>query len=946
MNSRKMFAFLFSIILLMTTVVTAQKNDKLPPINYKEAKLKNGLRVILHQDKSTPIVAVNLWYHVGSKNEEPGKTGFAHLFEHMMFQGSKHYNKDYFGPLQEAGANINGSTNPDRTNYYEVVPSNFLELALWLESDRMGFLLDAMTIEKLDNQRSVVQNERRQRYDNQPYGTAFEKMSELIYPREHPYNWTTIGSLADLNAASMEDVKAFFRKYYAPNNASLVIAGDFEEKEAMALAEKYFGSIPTGTAEIERPNPPMPRINGTIRYQMEDSVQLPRLYLAWHTSEAYSKDEPALDILSRILTAGRGSRLQKNLVYDKQISQDVSAFNYARELSGLFQISSTAKPGQTTDQIEKEIWAEIERIKKEAPTADEMTRALNGYESSSIFGMQTILGKADQLNSYATFLGKPDYFQADLDRYRAVTAADVKRVANEYLNDNHLAMTIVPRPKDRKAPSVRTGKDSAEDKDEMKKSEKMDDSMKKSDAEMENKSQEDWRKNQPKGGATPKFNLPAIQKAKLKNGLDVWLVQQDELPIVSMNMVFKTGSDYDPLNKAGLNSVTASLLNEGTKNRTAVEIANELQSIGAGIGTSNNNDSSSVRLQTLTKHFDKALDIFADVIQNPTFPTDEIETYRRRVLVSLLQRKDNPNAIAELVYNKILYTDKHPYGISPNEASIKAITRDDVVNNHESFYRPNNATLIVVGDTDMKTLTAKLESKFSNWKEGSIKPITLPEAATADKATIYLVDKPGAAQSIINIGQIGVPRNSADYFPLLVMNQILGGQFSARVNMNLREDKGYTYGARSGFAFRRNAGPFIASAGVQTAVTKESVVEFLKELNGIRGAIPVTQSELEYNKQSLVRSFPRGFETAGQIGGRLDDLVVYDLPETYFNDYIKNIEKVTLADVNRVANKYLTPDKMAIVVVGDKSVIDSKLREIENLGQSIVYLDSEGNPVK
>ena len=943
MNSKKTFAFLFSIILLMTTVVTAQKNEKLPPINFKETKLKNGLRVIMHQDKSTPIVAVNLWYHVGSKNEAPGKTGFAHLFEHMMFQGSKHYDKEYFGPLQEVGANINGSTNADRTNYYEVVPSNALELAMWLESDRMGFLLDAMTIEKLDNQRSVVQNERRQRYDNQPYGTAFEKMSELIYPREYPYNWTTIGSLADLNAASIEDVKAFFRKYYAPDNASLVIAGDFDEKEAIAFAEKYFGSIPTGTAEIDRPNPPMPKINGTIRYQMEDSVQLPRLYLTWITPAAFDKDEAPLDILARILSSGRGSRLQKNLVYDKQISQDISASNYGRELSGLFQISSTAKPGQMTDGIEKEILAEIERIKKDAPTSEEISRALNGYESSAIFGLQTVLGKADQLNSYATFLGKPDYFQADIDRYRAVNPADVQRVANEYLNDNHLAMTIVPRPKDRKAPSVRTRKDS-ESEDAEKTSKK--DSMKNSDGEMKDRSAQDFRYNQPKPGADPKFNLPAIQKTKLDNGLDVWLVQQKELPIVSMGLVLKTGSDYDPSNKSGLNSMTSSLLNEGTKTRTADEISNELQAIGARLSTSDNSDSSVVEMQTLTKHLDSALDIYADVILNPTFPETEVETYRKRVLTGLLQRRDNPNAIANLVYNKILYTDKHPYGIAPNEASVKAITRDDLVKQHAAFYRPNNSTLIVVGDVDMNTLKAKLNTKFADWEAGKIAPFKLPEAKTSDKATIYLVDKAGAAQSIINIGQVGVPRNSADYFPLLVMNQILGGQFSARVNMNLREDKGYTYGARTGYSFRRGAGPFIASAGVQTAVTKESVVEFLKELNGIRGAIPVTQSELEYNKQSIIRGFPRGFETVGQIGGRLDDLVIYDLPESYYNDYISKINNVTLQDVNRVANKYLTPDKMAIVIVGDKSIIDSKLKEIENLGQSIVYLDAEGNRIK
>ncbi len=936
-----------ALSLIMTTTIFAQNGDKLPPLKYEEYKLDNGMRVILHQDKSTPIVAVNLWYHVGSKNEIPGRTGFAHLFEHMMFQGSKHYDKEYFGPLQEAGANINGSTNADRTNYYEVVPSNFLELALWLESDRMGFLLDAMTQEKLDNQRDVVKNERRQRYDNQPYGTAFEKIFELIYPREHPYNWTTIGSMADLSAASMEDVQSFFRTYYAPNNASLVIAGDFEKSDAKKLVDKYFAPLKKGATDIERPSPPPPEINGEIRYQMEDAVQLARLYMIWHTPAQYSADEAPLDILGAILSSGRGSRLQKNLVYDKQISQDVSASNFARELSGLFFLSSTAKPGQNTEEIEKEILAEIEKIKETLPTAEEMTRVLNGIESSAIFGLQTVLGKADQMNNYATMIGSPDYFQTDLERYRKVTPADVQRVAKLYLNANHLAMNIVPRPKREEIKDDKMPRRQPEiaKKDEAKKENAMTEE-KKDESANSKQTQDDFRFTQPKGGADPKFNLPAIQKSKLDNGLEVWLVQQNELPIISMSMVLETGSTNDPSNKSGLNAVTSSLLNDGTKTRTADDISNELQSIGAILFASDNDDSSSVRLQTLAKHLDKALDLFADVIQNPVFPEKEVETYKTRALTSLLQRRDNPNAIANLVYNKILYGDQHPYGISINEASVKAITRDDLVKHHDTYYRPNNATLIVVGDTDIKTLKAKLNKQFAGWKASKITPSTLPDVKSIDKATIYLVDKPGAAQSIINIGQVGVPRNSDDYFPLLVMNQVLGGQFSARLNMNLREDKGYTYGARTGFSFRRGAGPFVANAGVQTKSTKESVIEFLKELNGIRGQIPVTQTELEHNKQSLIRSFPRGFETVGQIGGRLDDIVVYDLPESYYNDYITKINSVTLADVNRVANKYLTPDKMAIVIVGDKSVIDSRLREIEGVGQSIIYLDTDGNPIK
>ncbi|HQU81925.1 MAG TPA: pitrilysin family protein [Pyrinomonadaceae bacterium] len=929
MSIKRFFVLFLLLTFAMSTNTLAQKSGQIPPIKYQEFKLKNGLRVILHEDHSTPIAAVNLWYHVGSKNEVVGRTGFAHLFEHMMFQGSKNYNDDYFKPLQEAGANINGSTNADRTNYYEVVPSNFLELALFMEADRLGGLLDAMTLEKLNNQRDVVKNERRQRYDNQPYGTAFEKISEIMYPQGHPYNWTTIGSLEDLSAASLDDVKAFFRQYYVPNNTTLVIAGDIDPKQTKKWAEKYFGTIPTGGA-ITRPNPPMPKLEGEIRKSFEDSVQLPRLYMVWHSVAQGNADEPALDILGRILSSGRGSRLQSNLIYGKQLSQDAGAFHSTREIAGQFQISSTARPQKSLDEIEKEINAEIERIKKEPPTTEEIERAYNAIESQTVFGLQTVLGKADSLNSNATFFGKPDLFQSELDKYRKVTPADVQRVANTYLTNNRLVMSFVPRKE--KAASQRNSAANQPTSTEAKKTE----------------DKKDYSANLPKPQADPKFNLPSIDKKKLSNGLNVWFVQQKELPIVSMNLVLNAGGAADPQDRAALSSFTASLLNSGTKTRSAVEIANQLQSIGANVNAGSGWDSANVSMQTLTRNLDKALDIYADVIKNPTFPADELENIRRRALVGFIQRKDNPNAISGVVYSKLLYGKDHPYGksLTGSEDSVKALTKAEIEKFYATYYRPNNATLIVVGDADSKTLLPKLETAFADWKAAEVPNMQTPNAAKFDKPGIYVVDKPGAAQSVVTIGQVGVSRENPDFFPLQVMNSILGGQFSARVNMNLREDKGYTYGARTAWSFRKGAGPFEASADVQTAVTKESVQEFMKELNGIRGAIPVTQAELDYNKQSLIRRYPAGFETVGQISGQLANLVTYGLPDSYFNDYIANIQKVTVEDVNRVANKYLTPDQMAILIVGDKSVIEPKLKEIQGWGNSIRQLDAEGNPVE
>ena len=925
---RRFKPLIFSLMLLpfVFAHVSAQKGDQLPPVKLSEYRLKNGLRVIFHKDTSTPIVAVNMFYHVGSKNEVPGKTGFAHLFEHMMFQGSKNYEAGYLPALEETGANVNGTTNGDRTYYYEVVPSNFLERALYLEADRMGGLLDAMTQEKLDNQRDVVKNERRQRVDNQPYGTAFEKIAEIMYPEGHPYHWTTIGSMADLSAASMDDVKAFFRQYYVPNNAILVLAGDFDDKQAKAWIEKYFGPIPGG-ADIKRPNNPEPKLSGEIRKTYEDSVPLPRLSMVWHSVPQYDPDEAPLDILASILSSGRGSRLQSDLVYGKELAQNVFANDGTQEIAGMFQISALAKPGKSLDEIEKEINVQIDKIKKEPPTADEMARALNGIEAQTIFGLETDLGKGSQIASYAGYLGKPDYFQTDLDRYQKVTAADVQRVANKYLTGNRFVMSFVPRKGE--APKI----DAAANKPTSTESKKKDEAkLAAQQAAL------------PKPGPNPSFSLPPIQKSKLSNGLNVWIVQQKELPIVSMNLVLNSGGTLDPADKSGVSSMTADMLDQGTKTRSAIDIANQLQAIGAFVNAGAGWDSTNVSMQSLTKNLDQALDIYSDVILNPSFPDTEFQKLQRRALVGLRQRKANPTAVSNVVYNKVLYGDQ-PYArqLTGDEKSIAALSTADLAKYYAANYRPNNAPLIVVGDVDGKSITPKLEKAFANWKaNGEVKTGDVGDEVMKAKPGIYFVDKPGAAQSSVSIGQVGVDRSNPDYYALQVMNAILGGGSAGRLFMNLREDKGYTYGAYSRFIFRRGAGPFSASAEVQTAVTKQSVQEFMKELNGIRGGIPVTPTELETNKQSIIRRYPSGFETVGSISNQLSNLVVYDLPDSYFNDFISKINAVTAEDVNRVANKYLDPSKMAIVIVGDWKVVEPGLKD---LGYPVTILDTEGNPV-
>ncbi|HLL14202.1 MAG TPA: pitrilysin family protein, partial [Pyrinomonadaceae bacterium] len=828
----------------------------------------------------------------------------------------------------------------------------------------------------------------RQNYDNRPYGLVGAKINETLYPKTHPYHWLTIGSLDDLSAASLEDVKNFFRRYYTPNNAVLTIAGDFKSADARRLVEKHFGSIPRGP-EVA-PVPAQPATIGEMkRINMEDRVALARVYTVWPVPPQYTPDEAALDALATILAGGKSSRLYKTLVYERQIAQDVSAFNNAAEIAGQFQVVATAKPGKTLAELEGAINEELERIKQTPPDAEEIERAYNAREASFIYGLQNVGGfggRNDQLNQYATFLNRPDYFDEDLARYRRVTAEDVKRVANQYLTDRRLIVNVMPRARGRatgdpvpESPSqavaaraqqaagepqpgatTTTGEgaqtatkaaaaatapagaappnNAAPAKGEPSKPA----SAQKRDPQQAGASAAAL----PKPAPEPRFALPKVERHRLSNGLEVFLVRHSELPVVNMNLIVRSGAASDPQNLPGAASLTADLLDEGTKTRNALDISNALAGLGARLNVGAGWDSTTADLLTLTRHLDRALEVYADVILNPAFPETDLKRLRGTRLAALQQQRDNADAIAGLVYSSILYGDKHPYGrpLSGNEASLGALTEADVRRFYETHYRPNNAALIVAGDVTAATLLPKLERAFGAWKPAQVPAADISMQPPArERAGIYLVDKPGAAQSVIQIGQVGVARSSPDYFPLLVLNSMLGGQFVSRINLNLREDKGYTYGARSNFDYRRGAGPFAASGGVFTNVTKESVSEFLKELRGIRGEIPVTERELEYAKQGILRGFPRGFETPAQIADRLGQVVLYNLPDDYFNNYNARVRAVTLKDITRVANRYLDPSRMAILVVGDRKAIEPGLRSL-GIGDTITLLDPEGHP--
>ncbi|NLF72676.1 MAG: insulinase family protein [Candidatus Anammoximicrobium sp.] len=922
---------------------------RLPEIPFEKYCLANGLQVILHEDHSTPIVAVNVWYHVGSKNERPGRTGFAHLFEHMMFQGTRHYDKDYFGPLQQAGGQLNGSTNQDRTNYWETVPSNYLELALWMESDRMGFLLPAMTQEKLDNQRDVVRNERRQSYENRPYGLVYEVLLAGLYPPDHPYSWPTIGSMADLAVASREDVADFFRRFYHPANASLCIAGDFDPAKAKRLVEKYFGPIPAGPKVPKVAPAPIRPLTEDIRVNMTDRIGLARLHLVWRSVPLYAPGDAELDVLADILAGGKTSRLYRLLVRDKQIAQDVQASQNSREIDGNFFIVVTARPGQSLAELEAAVLGEVARLQAESPSAEEVGRALARHESSLIQHLESVGGfggRADQLNLYNVYAGDPGYLEQDFGRYLQVDPAAVQRVARQYLGAKKMVLEVTPGPQTKLAPDPREG--AAKTREELAKG------YQETPLPAAPPIAEDADRRQlPQGASPPKFELPPIHRRTLSNGMQVLVVENHELPSVSLNVVFPVGTSSDTPGKTGLSDLLAAVWTEGTQTRSSDQVAEALANIGARLSVSSDWDLSGMRLYTLKRTLPQALDVFADVLQNPAFPEEELARQRNIAIGRLMQVRNEPNALASLAVNAKLYGYDHPYGrpMYSTEASLKAIGRDDLEAFYRANVRPDRASLIAVGDVTPDEIVQALEKSLAGWKAaGDVTQPPFPPIPPAASTAVTLVDKPDAAQSVISVCLVGTERKTPDYFALTVMNSIFGGQFSSRLNMNLREDKGYTYGARTAFDWRvHQPGPFTARAAVQTAVTVPALVEFLKEFEGILGARPIGPEELEFNKGYLTRGYPARFETPSDVAGQLETLVGFQLPDDYFNRVIPDITAVTAEDVLRVAKKYLDREHLTVIVVGDRSKIEADLRALP-VGKDlqVVQFDDEFHlvPVK
>ena len=904
----------------------------IPRIAFEKYTLPNGLAVILSRDARVPMVAVNLWYHVGPANEEPGRTGFAHLFEHMMFQSSKHVPPDsHFKLLEAAGASdINGTTDYDRTNYFETVPANQLELALWLESDRMGYLLDKVDQAALSNQQDVVRNERRQSVENQPYGLAEEALIQTLFPRGHPYFGNVIGSHEDIQAVKLEDVRRFFTQYYSPNNASLAIVGDFDPTQAKALVEKYFGTLKRGP-DVPAIKAETPKITSERRKVVKARVELPRVYMAWVTSPILKPGDADADVASNVLGGGRSSRLYKKLVYEKQIAQTVSAQQYSLILGSIFQIEATARPGHTVEELEKAIEEELTAFRANPAAAGEIEQARNTIETNIIGGLERLGGfggVADRLNSYNHYLGTPDYLTKDIERYRAVTTASLQSFAKDQLTANSRVVLHVLPGEPEAAAQVPTPPAPA---------------AANAGGESINVD-EPWRNQAPTAGPPRPLQLATPASATLPNGLTLILSERRGLPIVAANLVLRTGSDANPLDKPGTANFVAAMLDEGTTKRNALQIADDVARLGASLATSSSMDATTVSARSLSKNFPATLDILADVTLNPSFPAEEVERQRASRLASLVQQRDNPAQVAAQVTAAALYGAKHPYGYSEigTEASVKSLTREDMAAFWKQNFVPNNAALVVAGDISMDELRMLAEESFGGWQRGTPMQPALG-APTTTAARVVLVDKPGSPQTQVRVASIGAARSSPDFRPMQVMNLALGGLFSSRINLNLREAHGYTYGASSQFSFRRAPGPFQVASGVRTDVTGPAVSEIFKEVEGMVER-PVSNDELKMAKDSLSYSLPGAFESSANAVNNFSNVFIYDLGLDYYSRYAEQVNAVTADQALSVAKKYLVPANMVVVAVGDRAKIEPQLRKL-NLGR-IEVRDTEGRPSK
>ncbi len=904
-----------NVFLAVVTSLFAQGNLKLTEVDvpYKKFVLNNGLTVIIHEDHKTPVVAVNIWYHVGSKNELGGKTGFAHIFEHLMFNGSEHFNTDYFKALEKIGAtDLNGTTNNDRTNYFETVPVSAFDQVLWLESDRMGYMVNAINQTTLDEQRGVVQNEKRQ-YENEPYGLVDNYMTKSVYPAGHPYSWTVIGSMEDLGAASLSDVKEWFKTYYGPNNATLVVAGDVQTDAALEKVKKYFGGLPAG--------PPLTKYeawtakrSGTQRQYMQDRVNQPRIYKVWNIPAEGTHDSYMLDLSNMVMSFGKSSRLYKRLVYDEQIATSVYSYLDSREIGGLFTIVADVKPGINVAQVETAIDEELSLFIEKGPSQEELDRVKTNTYASFIRGLERVGGfggKSDMFGFNQTYFGNPEQYKVWLQELQDARCADLQNAAREWLSDGQYVLEVQP---------FKEAQSDIADAD---------------------------RTTMPDLGKDPDLILPDLQRTTLSNGLPVILAQRTTIPDINMLLAFDAGFSTDVMSVPGVAVLAMNMLDEGTESRNALAISDALSNIGARLNTFAGLDQSFVALTSLKSKIDDGLDIFADVLLHPSFPQKDFERLKKEQLVTIQREKVEPFSIALRLLPKLLYGDGHAYALpltgSGTETSVSGITREQLLKYYETWIKPNNATLIVVGDITLNELKPKLEKLLGGWKKASVPSKSIATVPGPAKSAVYLMDRPGSVQSLFIAGNLIKPYGQYNEPALTVTNSIIGGEFTSRLNMNLREDKHWSYGAGTGIFNTKGQRPFIVYTSVQADKTKETLQEIYKELNGFVSSKPATDDEVKRNQKNKLLQIPGTYETAGAVVNAIDEIVTYGLKDNYFTEYVAKLKSLQTKEIQELAAKTIKPDQMAFVVVGDRSIVEAPLKEA---GYEIKLIDADGNLMK
>ncbi|TDB27427.1 insulinase family protein [Stenotrophomonas sp. ATCM1_4] len=918
-----------------TKSVTAAATVDIP---YDEFTLPNGLRVLVHTDRKAPIVAVNLWYHVGSKDEPAGRSGFAHLFEHLMFNGSENAPGEYFTPFEAAGAtDMNGTTNTDRTNYFENIPTTALDMALWMESDRMGHLLGAIDQKTLDEQRGVVQNEKRQG-ENQPYGQLREVVSRTMFPVGHPYHHTTIGSMNDLNAASLEDVKTWFRTWYGPNNTVLVLAGDIDVATAREKVARYFGDIPA-TPTMSQPKVDVAVLAQNGRTELEDKVPQVLVQRMWNVPQVGDKDADLLDLTSQVLGGSASSRLDERLVHRDKLVDSVSTSNYGSQLAGNFSIRALVKQGVDPARVEAVIDEELQRLIKDGPTAEELARAQTDYRAGFIRGIERIGGfggKADALASCATFTGNPACFRESLATVASATPATVRAATAKWLgNPSH---TFVVKPGERKPLVEEASAKPAPFQ------------LPAVDAKYTTTaSNVDRKAGVPGVDSFPQLVFPALQHATLKNGSKVILAERHDTPVVNISYEFAGGYSSDHGGKLGTANFASQMLDEGSGELNSLAFKARAEDLGAQLSAGAALDGSNAYLSALTENLDASVQLFANMLRAPRFDQAEIDRVKGQWLSGIAQEKARPQTAALRVLPPLLYGADHPYGMpftgSGTEASVAAISRQDLLNYQKQWLRPEQATVIVVGDTTLAEIVPVLDKHFGDWKGEGAAPakVDVAQVARPTAPRVFLIDQPGAVQANIYAGELMPSTRDPGAVQLEMSNEVLGGSFTSRLNMNLREDKHWSYGARTVITSAQGQRPFLGIAPVQIDKTAESAAEMLREIAEYgTGKVPATQAEVTKVVDNDLRSQPGAYETAQAVMGTIGGIVRYGRPDNWVQVRNEQVANFTPAQA-RDAAKAIDPNALTWVIVGDLSKIEAPVRALK-LGE-VTVIDADGKPV-